>query len=176
MKPGWRKALFDEKNVPPGGVCLSSFVLVRSGNKILVGKMAHPEIWVKKFFVGEKFAPGYASSNKYLLPARHLSWYESPRETANSVLRDQVGIKVPPNKVSLTEVQSHLRGDVDSEEEPPHWDICFVYETEVPSRIVKGLKTPPWFKDFHFVPFSSLTIVDFTRGHGDILQEAGLIK
>ena len=175
MKSNRRKALFDERNVPPGGVCLSSFVIVRNENKVLVGRMTKPGEWIKRFFVGEKFAPGYVSSNKYLLPARHLAWYESPREAAESVLQEQLRIKVP-NKVDLMGVQSHIRGDVNSKDQPPHWDICFIYEAKVSARTVKGTKSPPWFKDLHFVQLSSLTIDDFTRGHGDILQEAGLIR
>lgn len=171
-----RKALFDERNAPPGGVCLSSFVLVRSGGAILVGRMTKPEIWVDRFFVGEKFAPEYAASGKYLLPARHLAWYESPLEAAEGVLRDQVGLRIPKKTIRLVEVQSHVRGDVNNVEQPPHWDICFVYEVKVPAKIVHALKTPSWFKDLRFIPLSSLSVDDFTRGHGDILQEAGFVR
>src|SRR5271157_231082 len=94
MNPARKKALFSEGNVPPGGVCLSSFVVVRHGDKILVGKMSKPEIWVEQFFVGEKFAPTYANSGKFLLPARHLAWYESPLEAAEDVITDQLQLKV----------------------------------------------------------------------------------
>jgi hypothetical protein len=62
MNPRQRKALFNEQNVPPGGLCLSSFVLVRSGGNVLVGKMTKPEIWIDRFFVGEKFAPDYVAA------------------------------------------------------------------------------------------------------------------
>ncbi|HME18293.1 MAG TPA: hypothetical protein VKF15_00980 [Nitrososphaerales archaeon] len=175
MNPRPRKALFNEQNVPPGGVCLSSFVLVRSGGKVLVGKMTKPQVWIDRFFVGEKFAPEYLASGKYLLPARHLAWYESPLEAAESVVRDQVKLRIPKKSIRLVEVQSHLRGDVSSSERPPHWDICFVYEAKVPAESIRQLKTPPWFRDLHFVAMSSLSADDFTRGHGDILQEVGLI-
>ncbi len=171
-----RPARFDKENVPPGGVCLSSFVLVRNGENILVGKMAKPEVWMERFFVGEKFAPVYASSDRYLLPARHLAWYESPLEAAEGIIRDQVLLQVPKGDIRFVEVQSHLRGDVESTEKPPHWDICFVYEAKVPAETVNELKTPPWFEEFHFVPLSSLSVEDFTRAHGDILQEAGLLR
>ena len=176
MSPRQRKALFNEQNVPPGGVCLSSFVLVRSGGNVLVGKMAKPEVWIDRFFVGEKFAPDYVASGKYLLPARHLAWYESPLEAAESVIRDQAKLLIPRRGLRLLEVQSHVRGDVNSSEQPPHWDICFLYEMRVPARTARQLKVPPWFKDFHFAPLSSLLVSDFTRGHGDILQEAGLLS
>lgn len=175
MSPTQRKALFNEKNVPRGGVCLSSFVLVRNGKKILVGKMAKPEIWTERFFVGEEFAPTYFSSGKYLLPARHLAWYESPLEAAEGVVRDQLVLSLPKKSIRLVQVQSHLRGDIESLEKPPHWDICFVYEVKVPAKVVSKLHSPTWFKDLSFVPLSSISVDDFTRSHGDILAEAGLI-
>ncbi len=176
MNSRQRIALFNERNVPAGGVCLSSFVLVRNGRDVLVGKMAKPEVWIDRFFVGEKFAPDYLASGKYLLPARHLAWYESPSAAAQSILRDQVRLRIPSRNLRLVDVQSHVRGDVKSSKQPPHWDICFVYEAKVSARTAGRLKTPPWFKDFHFVPLSSLSSADFTRGHGDVLEEAGLLS
>jgi len=169
------KSLFSETNVPPGGTCLSSFVMATNGQKILVGKMARPEIWVERFLVGPKFAPVYASSGKYILPARHLHWYESPLEAAHSVLTDQVGIDVPKSRLSLAEVQSHVSGDVHDEKEPPHWDLCFLYRTQVPDRLAAKLSTPEWFSYLAFRPMRSLEPGDFTRGHGDVLEAAGMI-
>lgn len=169
------KALFNEQNVPRGGVCLSSFVVVRSGKKILVGRMAKPEIWVEKFFVGEKFAPAYYSSGKCVLPARHLAWYESPHDAAVGVIRDQLMLRIPRRDIHLMQVQSFVAGEINSTEQPPHWDICFVYEVRAPAKVLQELKTPPWFKDLHLVPLSSISVDDFTRGHGDVLLELGLL-
>jgi len=169
------KALFSEGNVPPGGTCLSSFVAVSNGQKILVGKMSHPAIWVERFLVGPKYAPVYAGSGKYVLPARHLHWYESPLEAACSVLRDQVGLDIPKSKVSLLDVQSHVSGNIDNEKEPPHWDICFLYRTEVSNRVVAKLRRPEWFSELGFKPVRALKQDDFTRGHGDVLQTAGML-
>ena len=174
MSPPQRKALFNQQNVPAGGVCLSSFVIVKNKKKILVGKMNKPEVWIEKFFVGERFAPTYYSSGRYMLPARHLAWYESPLDAARSVLRDQLTLSVPTRDIALLDVQSHVRGDVDSVEPPAHWDICFVYEVKVSSKVAQKIRTPSWFKELHFVPLSSISVGDFTRDHGDILQEAGL--
>ena len=72
------KSMFSEGNVPPGGTCLSSFVAASNGRGVLVGKMASPEVWVDRFLVGPKWATKYVESGKYVLPARHLHWYESP--------------------------------------------------------------------------------------------------
>ena len=168
------KALFSEGNVPPGGTCLSSFVVISNGPRILVGKMARPEIWIERFLVGPKFAPVYVASGKYVLPARHLHWYESPFEAACSVLRDQVGLDVPGNKVALVDVQSHVSGDIDDEKEPPHWDICFLYRTQVSKSQAMKLRRPEWYSELEFKPLRSLKLEDFTRGHGDVLQVAGM--
>ena len=168
-----QKALFREGSVPPGGTCLSSFVILTTGSDVLVGKMDKPDIWVERFFVGAQLAPTYSSSGKFLLPASHLSWYESPLEAAQRIVRDQVQLHV--KQLELLEVQSHLRGDRESTENPLHWDICFVYQAKVPVSVAKKIKKPEWFKDFGFVKRSKLAPDDFTRGHGDILQQAKLI-
>jgi len=169
------KALFSKDNVPPGGTCLSSFVLVSNGRRILVGKIGKPEIWVERFLVGPKFAPVYAASGKYVLPARHLHWYESPLEAARSVLRDQVGLDVPQGKISLVDVQSYVSGDINDEKEPPHWDICFVYQAQVSRSLAANLRRPKWFSELAFKPLGSLKRDDFTRGHGDVLQMVGML-
>jgi len=169
------KSLFSKDNVPPGGTCLSSFVIVSSGQRVLVGKMERPEIWIERFLVGPKFAAVYASSGKYILPARHLHWYESPLEAAASVLRDQVGLDVPADKISLLAVQSYVSGDINDEKEPPHWDICFVYRAQIPKSLAAKLRRPEWFSELAFKPLGSLKQEDFTRGHGDVLQTAGML-
>jgi len=169
------KSLFSETNVPPGGTCLSSFVIVSNGRGVMVGKMTRPEIWIERFLVGPRFAPIYANSNKYILPARHLHWYESPLDAAQSVLQDQVGLSVLKGKISLVNVQSHISGDVNNEKEPPHWDICFLYRVQVSGKVVAKLARPEWFSELTFRPLNSLGKDDFTRGHGDVLEAAGLL-
>jgi len=170
------KALFSEKNVPPGGTCLSSFVVVSDGKRILVGRMGRPEIWVERFLVGPAFAPVYAASGKYILPARHLHWYESPVEAARSILRDQIGLDVPGSKISLVDVQSHVSGDINDEKEPPHWDICFLYKIQVTKSVAAKLRRPAWFSELTFKPLGSMKQDDFTRGHGDVLEKAGMLR
>jgi len=173
--PSRTKALFSKDNVTPGGTCLSSFVVVSDGQRILVGRMDRPEIWVERFLVGPKFAPVYAASGKYVLPARHLHWYESPLSAARSVLEDQIGIDVPESRVSLLDVQSHVSGDVNDGKEPPHWDICFLYQAKVSKSQVEKLRRPEWFSELAFKPRRSLKQDDFTRGHGDVLLAAGVL-
>jgi len=138
--------------------------------------MTKPEIWVERFFVGPKFADTYSKSGKYLIPARHLAWYESPLEAAESVIKDQVRLKIPSSKISLIGVQSHVSGDVENKDQPPHWDICFVFIVKLPASQAKALRAVEWFEDFGFKPTSALLPEHFTRGHGDVLEKAKIIK
>ncbi|HZW55500.1 MAG TPA: hypothetical protein VFF30_04355 [Nitrososphaerales archaeon] len=170
-----QKAQFIGGGAPPGGFCLSSFVVVSRGNDVLVGKMKMPEVWVERFFVGQEFAPKYLSSGKYLMPASHLSWYESPLDAASRIMSEQLLLDYPKDKLKLLDVQSHLRGDIGDEHNPPHWDLCFVYGAQLTPRQSRNLATPDWFEDYRFKKRSELTTDDFTRGHGDVLEEAGVI-
>ena len=172
-----KKALFSaESPPPPGGICLSSFVVVSNGSGMLAGRMKNPDTWVDRFFVSQKFVPGYmAEGEKYLMPAMHLAWYESPLDAADRILREQVLVDFPKEKIKLLGVQSHLRGDLNDEKNPPHWDICFVYEAKLPARAAGKIKSPEWFEDFGFKPKSKLTAANFLRGHGDVLEEAHVI-
>lgn len=170
-----KKALFREGDVPPGAVCVSSFVAVTSGRRILVGKMSKPDVWVKNFFVGERFAPDYAKSGKYLLPASHLAWYESPLDAAARVMREQLLLPVAPEKISLLDAQSHVSGDVNDSSHPPHWDLCLLYQVKLSESAARRIRRPEWFEDFGFRPLSGLSVGDFARGHGDVLEVAGLV-
>jgi ADP-ribose pyrophosphatase YjhB (NUDIX family) len=165
-----RKALFNESNVPKGGTCLSSFLVLKSNGKILVGKMAKPEIWIEKFLVGEMFADRYVKSGKWVLPASHLLYGEHPEDAARRVLRDQLAVK-DEFELSLTQVQSHLSQD-SKDPDVAHWDVCFVYAGE----IHQALTRPAWYGSLEFVDPLSISKDDFTRGHGDVLEQLGLIK
>ncbi|MDV3293348.1 MAG: hypothetical protein LYZ70_03665 [Nitrososphaerales archaeon] len=138
--------------------------------------MTKPEVWIDRFFVAEKFAPTYAGSDKFLLPARHLAWYESPLGAAESVVRKQLLLAVPKTGLRLIDARSHVRGDVNDAENPLHWDLCFVFEGKAPAKFSLGRAQPPWFKELGFRALSGLAPDDFTRGHGDVLEMAGLIR
>jgi ADP-ribose pyrophosphatase YjhB (NUDIX family) len=163
------KAMFMEGHVPKGGTCLSSFLVLKRKDGILVGKMTKPQVWVERFFMGEKFAPMYASSNKWLIPASHLKYGEKPEDAAARILVEQV--ELTRSKLSLLQIQSHLSQDP-KYPEIAHWDICFVYG----GTLRKEPRIPEWFSELRFVKTRELASEDFTRGHGDVLRELGLIK
>ena len=163
------KAFFMEGHAPKGGTCLSSFLVLKGKTGVLVGKMTKPEVWVERFMMGEKFAPTYAASNKWLLPASHLKYGEKPEDAAKRILNEQVQLKNV--KLKLREVQSHLAVDP-NDPEAAHWDICFIYEGTVKGKV----KLPEWFSELKFVKPKELSSDDFTRGHGDVLKESKIIR
>jgi hypothetical protein len=167
-----KKAQFTTESVPPESVCLSLFVAVTDGRGgILAGRMDRLDIWLERFMVSPTNGPNFLASGKYLLPASHLLWYESPIDASERILKEMALIAdVPKEQIKLVDVQSHLRP---SPKNPanPHWDICMVYKVDAYSS---KIRQPEWFKDFGFKP--NLKADDFTRGHGDVLEEAGLIR
>lgn len=167
-----KKAQFSVGDVPPGTVCISSFVAVNDGKDgVLAGRMDHLDIWLDRFFMNPVTGPTYVASGKLVLPASHLAWYESPLDAAQRILREMALIDdVPKDRIKLVDVQSHLRPRT-SDPSIPHWDICVLYKVD---SYQGKIKQPEWFKDFGFK--SDLKIDDFTRGHGDILEEAGLLS
>jgi ADP-ribose pyrophosphatase YjhB (NUDIX family) len=164
-----KKAMFMEGHVPKGGTCISSFLILKRKTGILLGKMARSEIWTERFLVGEMFAPKYVSSNKWVIPASHLKYGEKPEEAAMRVLVEQVGSK--GGKLKLLQVQSHLSQDP-NDPDAAHWDICFVFGGTLKGKIQR----PEWFSEIEFIKPKELKSDDFTRGHGDVLKELGMIR
>jgi len=163
-----KKALFMPGQVPEGGACISSFIVAQKEGKVLVGKMKNPETWVEKFLVGPNFAPKYAASGKWLLPASHLKFGESPDECAKRILKEQL-LAGEPGCILLG-IQSHISGDP-SDVENAHWDLCIIYRASIPEPI----QVPEWFSELRYVSAKDLKTSDFTRGHGDILDQLGLL-
>jgi len=167
-----KKAQFTSESVPPGTVCISSFVVVNDGRGgILAGRMDQLNVWLDRFYASPVNAPSFLASGKFLLPASHIQWYEAPLDASDRILKEMALIDdVPKEKIKLVDVQSHLRPAMN---DPliPHWDLCIVYKVD---NYQGKLKQPAWFKDFGFK--ISLNADDFTRGHGDVLDEAGLLR
>lgn len=163
------KASFNEANIPKGGTCLSAFLVIRNGSSLLAGKMSEPEIWAEKFLVRREYADQLVKSGGWVIPASHLRYGESLGEAAQRLLRDMLGIKEA--YYSLIDVQSHVTEDP-KDPDAAHWDLCFVFDTKISGRPTK----PKWFSVLEFISLENLRPFDFERGHGDILQQLGLIK
>ncbi|HYB03346.1 MAG TPA: hypothetical protein VED17_02715 [Nitrososphaerales archaeon] len=165
-----KKAQFTPESVPPGSVCISSFVVVKDGKGgTLAGRMEKLDVWLERFYMSPVMGPTYVASGKLVLPASHILWYESPLDASQRILNEMALIEVPKEQIGLVDVQSHLRPST-NDPSVPHWDLCLVYKVD---NYQGKIKQPEWFKDFGFK--TNLKTEDFTRGHGDVLEEAGLL-
>src|SRR5579862_4430146 len=81
------------KEVPRGGLCLSSFlVLTEKGmsNRIFMGRLNPDAPWDH---IGALDAPRMAVHSKgWMLPSSHLILYESPHDAARRILHEQLNL------------------------------------------------------------------------------------
>lgn len=158
-------------HTPKAGVCLSTFIIAKRRNSILLCRPHVHEAWETKGAFPRDWAAQLAKNGAWLLPATHLLMEESPDHAARRITREWAGLKGTPRFLM---VQSHIRpgGFWTSKVKGNHWDICFVYELNVKN----GPKAKPWWSEARFVPISNVSHMKLGRGHLDILREAGTIK
>lgn len=121
--------------VPEGGFCLSTFLLVEREGRILAGRMGktHAERWTEQwapnlaFYEGERREGLFAG---WRFPATYLRTGEDPRDAAQRVWADQLGLdghaKLPEPTV-VSEAGSSRRRPT-----AQHWDVLFLFRTEGP--------------------------------------------
>ena len=89
------------ERTPEQGLCISSFLIARRDETVLLGKALRPEM----------------AREKWILPASQLMYGEHPDEAARRILKDQ--LKTEAEKLSNRGLWSFLGA---------HWDLCFVYD------------------------------------------------
>ncbi len=87
-------------------VHISSFAIIKKGNKLLLEKRLRPEY----------------SAGKWVIPGALINYGEDPLAGVKRVVKEQLGTDT--KKAELIDVESY--GD-------KHWDICFVYRVEIPN-------------------------------------------
>lgn len=85
-------------------VHISSFAIIKKGDRILLAKRLRPEF----------------TAGKWTIPSSIINVGEHPEEAVKRIVREQVGAEARSTK--LLDIQSY--GD-------KHWDLCFVYEVSV---------------------------------------------
>jgi ADP-ribose pyrophosphatase YjhB (NUDIX family) len=148
--------------VPDGGLCLSSFLVIsRSGrqNHVLMGILDPKAPWERIGALDSKRAE--LNSRGWMLPSSHLLLHESPQEAASRIAREQLEIEGLRLQGPL--VFSEVYGP------KKHWDIEFVFLGEMD----QPPKASAWSR-LEFVDTSTLRRPDFARSHEDILEHVGM--
>jgi len=157
-------------HIPQAGLCLSAFVVIRKGNKILLGRPHAHNAWPENGGFPKRHAGEIERKGSWLLPATHLLMEEKPDHAAKRIANQWVKVRGTPKFVM---VQSHLRPSKLSRSRMKrgrrlkHWDICFIYELHA-----KNIPKPaPWWSEVHFFPVSEIRRMRLGRGHKDVLEE-----
>ena len=158
-------------HVPEYGVCLSTFIIAKRRESILLLRPRANDAWETKGAFPKGRAAELAKEGAWLLPATHLLMGESPDRAARRIVREWAGLRGKPRFLM---VQSHTRpgGFLDQKLNGKHWDICFVYELTSASKP----KAKPWWSEGRFVPTARISRMNLGRGHVDILHEAGMVR
>ena len=161
-------------HVPKSGLCLSTFVIIRKGNSILLGRPHAISAWSEKGGYPTSHAAELEKNGSWLIPATHLLMEESPDHAARRITKEWAGVKGRPKFVAI---QSHLR-PLGRHKSPRkgrsgfnHWDICFVYELETRTKPKPKL----WWAETKFIPRSGIGRITLGRGHKDVLKAGGYV-
>jgi ADP-ribose pyrophosphatase YjhB (NUDIX family) len=125
---------------PEDVVHISSFVLARKGTQLLLLRRVRPE----------------RMAGNWCLPGAVINYAEDPGAAALRIVREQVG--ATPTTLKLLDVQSF--GD-------KHWDLCFVFQVEIPLAIRPG-------EDFDKADYFDLSKLppELREGHREVLDMA----
>jgi hypothetical protein len=158
-------------HVPPGGLCLSAFVLIRNRKgEVLFGRPRVDRAWPDQGGVGMWRVREFVRSGEWELPATHLLMEEDPARAAQRIARSWGGLpKSTPTLVAVDSSRSPSGSWVGSgrnRRRVYHWMIGFVYEL----RTARKPRPFRGWAETKFVPLNELGALTIGRGHRDFLR------
>lgn len=149
-------------HLPPGGMCVSSFLFVRRGSKVLLGKYKDDPAWAD--LAGLDPERVRRNSVGWTIPASHLKFGEDPRDAARRVGEEI--LKIPglgysePGIVTETYRPPWANGAT-------HYDLCFLFDAEAPAEYRPA--PPPWYAELAWQDPAALPASAYARSHEDIV-------
>ena len=149
--------------LPPGGMCLSAFLFVRQGGRILLGRYADDPAW--ETLAGLDGTRRRAHGKGWTVPASHLKYGEDPRDAARRVAEEILGLQ--GLRLSEPRVETEVAVPARFPEMGPHHDVWFLVDAELdPGREVQR---PPWWRDLAFHDPRALAAGEYGRSHEDVV-------
>jgi ADP-ribose pyrophosphatase YjhB (NUDIX family) len=159
---------FRMKEIPDGGFCLSSFLVISESHNpqsVLMGHLNPNAAWDHIGALDQSRIE--AHSKGWMLPSCHLMVQESPQDAARRILKEQVGIEgldLSEPKV-ISEVYTPRRFPNLAQ----HWDLEFIFRGKLDQSELP--KSDAWV-DLKFVGVSKMRKIEMARSHEDILESS----
>ena len=154
--------------IPEGGLCLSSFLILTEGDskRVLMGHLNPDARWDE---IGALDADRVqANSTGWMLPSSHLMLLESPQEAAQRVLREQLGIE----RLELSEAK--VVSEVGTPKRFPglagHWDFEFTFRGKMAGG--SAPRHDAW-SELRFIDLARTSRQEIARSHDEVLVGAG---
>lgn len=157
------------KEIPDGGFCLSSFLVISEKHdpqSVLMGHLNTKAPWDHIGALDESRIQIH--SKGWMLPSSHLIVHESPQDAAKRILIEQIGL--PDIQLSEPKVVSEVHTPKRFPSLPEHWDIEFIFRGEWASKMLP--ESDAWI-DLKFVKIDETRRSEMARSHEDILESSG---
>lgn len=161
----------DRYAMPEAGFCASSFAIIKSGRKVLLGvAKPHPRWeaeWQPNFSVLSK-KERKDEFRFWRFPASYHYEGEGPDDTLIRIMQDMLGVK------RWTVGKSMTQAFYDPSDWYPgkmHYDLCTVYTVKLP----RAPTVPPWFSRLEFVDVRKLKADEFGSEQGDLARKLKLV-
>ena len=147
--------------IPKGGFCISAFLVIskaRSPAQVLAGRINKKAPWDHIGALDPKRVERH--SKGWMLPSSALMLGESPKEAAERILKEQLGVadQSLEGPFVFSEVYGRMR----------HWDLEFIFQGERASTPANDA-----WSELTFIDLSKTRREDIARGHEDILAHLG---
>ncbi len=155
--------------VPEGGLCLSSFLVLSESsnpNSVLMGHLNPSAPWDHIGALDEKRVEIH--SKGWMLPSSHLIIRESPQDAAVRIAKEQLGLE--NLRLGQPLVVSEVSTPKRFPDLPKHWDVEFIFLGTLEKGWVSN--SCAW-KDLRFINPSTTKRSELARSHEDILESAG---
>ncbi len=155
--------------VPAGGFCISSFLIIRdkeNPRRVLMGHLEPSKDWDHIGALTKQRKEEH--SKGWMLPSCHILYGESPSEAAKRIAEEQLGFSSEFLELSGPRDYSEVYGSKVNPEAKEHWDLEFVFEGKLDSKKLSDSKSEAW-KDIAFVEIDRVGKNEIARSHDDIL-------
>jgi len=150
------------RELPKGGMCLSAFLFVKRGRRILLGKYADDPRW--ESLAGLDAERWRMHGQGWTIPARQLKYGEDPREAARKIGEEI--LRIPGLRRSEPRVEVDLYEPTRFPGEL-HYDVWFLVDA-IPTTRAKA-EAPPWYTELAWHDPRTLPASAYARGHEDVV-------